>query len=43
MFASEIGGGSYRMHPGPIRKEAFRRDSITGNGHAGSAGALAVG
>ena len=26
MFASEIGEGNYRIHPGPIRKEAFLSD-----------------
>ena len=26
MFASEIGEGSYRIHPGPIRSEAFLGD-----------------
>jgi len=26
MFASEIEEGNYRIHPGPIRKEAFLSD-----------------
>ena len=31
VFASEIGEGNYRRHPGPIREGEFRCDMITCN------------